>query len=180
MPRRIPGLFTLLATLLLPLTAAAVGEGERQLSIQFGPALFGANSASQGGAMALVDGHQGLTDSWAARVAMGLSVHPLGADPVRASTVSAGFTYALDIVRVIPFADLALAFQDLRGNAGGRGLGRRDLGFEVGLGGEYLLAPRWTLALVGHYRLLPVSLGGADAGGAPWLLSVGLRLGRIF
>jgi hypothetical protein len=163
------------ALLLLPLLAAAlsrpaaaVGEDERQLAGAAG----GGWLAGAGGPLFRVEGQYGLSDVLALHGAVGASWH--GGGDVLATAATAGVTYALDVLRVVPFFEGGLAFLDQRGVAPAR----TGLGLEAGLGGEYLLDRRWALALVGRLAYLPLRLAGR--GDAPTLLALALRLGRTF
>jgi hypothetical protein len=152
-------------------TAHAVGEDEKELAAMVGAArLAGAGVAD--GVLARLEGQFGLSDVLALHGAVGSSWHRLAGQAVRATSVTAGGTYAVDVLRVVPFAEAGICFLDQSG------VGRRHLGIEVGVGGEYLIDRRWAVALVGRAAYLPVRLSGA--GDAASLLGVGLRLGYLF
>jgi hypothetical protein len=159
--------------LALPAPSAAVGEDERQLAVTAGAGrLSPAAGEAAWGPVVRLEGQYGVTDSLALHAALGGSWH--GGGPVRTLGAVAGVTYAIDVLRVVPFFEGGLAFQ----GQGGGPPGRSDLGLEVGLGGEYLLDRSWALAVAGRVTYLPVHLSGS--GGTASLLSLGLRLGRTF
>lgn len=114
---------------------------------------------------------RGITDSWAARAEIAGSARSLAG--------AAGITLAIDVVRVIPFLDLGLAAAAQEGPTDGT---RGDLGLQGGAGVEYLLTRRWALAALARFHYLPIELGGSRPpdGATPWLLTAGLRLGRVF
>jgi len=160
-----------------PGRAHATGAGEKQVAAGLGFALAGDGDTARSGMQAGVEAAIGLTDTWAARGAVSLSWQPGHASdgPRELTTVDLGATYSLDVVRWVPFLDLGLSLADLRG---GRDSAQR-LGPQVGLGAEYLLSRRWTLAAFARFDYLAVRLAG-PGGSQPWLACAGLRLGWMF
>jgi hypothetical protein len=159
------------AALCLPGRAWAVGEDERQVAVTAGAALLDGGGA---GPAARIEGQFGTSDVLALHVALGASWHSQAGGTARATGVAVGVTYALDVLRVVPFFEGALTIVDRRG----AGATRLDAGAEAGIGGEYLLDRYWSLAVVARLAYLPLRLSGAA--GAPSLLSLALRLGRVF
>ena len=167
-----------------PTSAAAVGEEELQLSLGAGYGWLAAGGRRGGGVALFLEGHRGLSDTWAVRVGLGASWHPSPAGSagqsggsVRSIDAVAGLTYAYDVFRLVPLVDLAVAAVDIGGDVA---QSQRALGFEGGVGGEYLLSPRWVLGLLARAQYFPLQSSGAGDGQAPWALRLGLRLGRIF
>jgi hypothetical protein len=173
-PARSAALATLVL-LALPAPCFAVGEEERQVALTAGAGrLAGGGVEAAGGALARLEGAYGLTDTLALHAALGGSWHARSGGTVSTLGVVAGVTYALDVLRVVPFFEGGVAFL----GQGGPGPGRSDLGLEGGVGGEYLLDRYWALALVARAMVLPLRLSGS--GGTPSLLTLALRLGRTF
>jgi hypothetical protein len=171
---RVPGVLAVVSALALalPARARAVGEDERQLALLAGAARLDDGSA---GLLGRIEGQFGLSDVLALHLALGASWHSRTGGTARATGLAAGVTYALDVLRVVPFFEGGLAIVDQRG---GDRAARLDAGAEVGLGGEYLLDRRWAVALVGRFAYLPLPLSGS--GGAASFLTLALRLGRMF
>jgi hypothetical protein len=86
-----------------------------------------------------------------------------------------GATYSLDVVRWVPFVDLGFSLADLRGG----GASSQRMGPQVGLGAEYLLSRRWTLAALARFDFFALRLSGHGSA-YPWWACAGLRVGRVF
>jgi hypothetical protein len=135
-----------------------------------------------GGALG-VQAQYGFTDAWSGGARLALGLHPVTGDAerpsgrLRATTLAAGVTYTVDVLRVVPFAGMGIALQNL---AGAVRDARTDLGGEVSAGADYLLDRRWSLGLLLRYQILPLPIaGGRDVfGGTPAAFSLALRLGR--
>ena len=166
MTRPRPSLMLLATLAALPRPAGAVGEDEAQAAAS---ASWGWLETRGHGGVLRLEGQYGVTDGLALHATAGASWH--GATAARAVAVEAGVTYALDILRVVPFGEAGLCVL-------GVAAGARGMGLQVGLGGEYLIDRHWALALVVRYAYLPLRLGGGP--GRPSLLGAGLRLGYVF
>lgn len=175
-------------TLSVAFTAAdahAVGEDERQIALTAGYARVTTDGRRPAGLAAGLEGQYGLSDTWSARLGLALSLHPVDEDAlrpgglVRAVSVVAGVTYAVDVLRLIPFVDLGFGLLDVGGDVASY---RRDMGFELGVGAEYLLSPKWTLAALARYCYLPLQLRSVPPPfeQTPWRLLLALRLGWLF
>jgi len=180
MPGRLfQGLLTAnLVILCADLTSAhATGPGEKQVAASLGGVLVGDGDRARPGMQAGIEAAIGVTDAWAGRAGVSSSWQPSPAPggPRHVSALSLGMTYAIDVVRWVPFLDLGLSLADLRGN----GANSQRLGPQVGLGVEYLLSPRWTLAALARFDYFALRL--RESGGTrPWWASAGLRLARVF
>jgi hypothetical protein len=162
-----------LAALALPVRSFGVGAEERQVAMTGGAGRLAGGPGGWGG-LGRVEGQYGVSDTLALHLTLGVSWH--GTDPaVRAVAAVAGVTYAIDVLRVVPFFEGGVAFLAQEGAASAP---RADLGLEVGVGGEYLLDRYWALALVARVSYLPLRPSGLQ--GTPSLLSLGVRLGRTF
>jgi hypothetical protein len=162
-------ILSILASGLGPGRALAVGEEEWQLAVMAGYGRLFAGADQGGGALARLEGQRGLTDALAIHATLGPSQHARAGGALAAT---AGVTYAVDVLRVVPFFEGGLAFV--------AGAGRDAVGLELGAGGEYLIDRRWAVALVARYALLPLRLRGPSGGSPLGLLSVGVRVGRVF
>jgi hypothetical protein len=49
----------------------------------------------------------------------------------------------------------------------------------VGIGAEYLLSRRWTLAALARFDFFALRLAGSG-GAHPWWACAGFRIGRVF
>jgi hypothetical protein len=177
--RPILGLLTVNLVILCaaPRPAQAAGAGEKQASGALGFALAGADDHARPGMQAGVEAMMGFTDAWAGRAAVSGSWQPdsAGSSPRHVTAVSLGATYSLDVVRWVPFVDLGLSLADLRGG----GASSQRLGPQVGIGAEYLLSRRWTLAALVRFEFFALRLAGSG-GAHPWWACVGFRIGRVF
>jgi hypothetical protein len=126
---------------------------------------------------ASIDAAIGFTDTWAGRGAVSSSWQPqAGSDgPHYVTAISLGAVYSLDVVRWVPFLDLGFSLADLRGNR----TSSQRLGPQAGLGVEYQLSRRWTLAALARFDYFALRLAG-PGGTHPWWACAGLRLGRVF
>ena len=160
-----------------PFPARATGPGEKQIAASVGFALAGGDDSAQPGMQAGVEATMGFTDAWAGRAAVSSSWQPEPASggPGHVTALSLGATFSLDVVRWVPFADLGFSLADLRGD----GASSQRLGPQVGLGAEYLLSRRWTLAALARFDYLALRLRG-PAGSHPWWACASIRLGRVF
>jgi hypothetical protein len=170
----------LIATLAIFVAASspvhAAGAGEKQVAAALGGALTGGGDLNPG-MQAGVEAALGLTDTWAGRAAVSGSWQPSpGSDgPRHVTALTLGGTYSLDVLRWVPFLDLGFSLADLRGN----GASSQRLGPQVGLGVEYLLSRRWTLAALARFDYFALRLAG-PASGQPWWASAAIRVGRVF
>jgi hypothetical protein len=160
-----------------PSPARATGADEKQISASLGFVLAGGGDSARPGIQAGVEATMGLTDTWAGRAALSNSWQPEApsARPGHVTAVSLGATYSLDVVRWVPFVDLGFSLVDLRGD----GTSSQRLGPQVGLGVEYLLSRRWTLAALARFDTFALRLRGSGSP-HPWLACAALRIGRVF
>jgi hypothetical protein len=179
---------TQLASLGLALTMAGArtvraAEGEGLAAVSAGFATARADGRWAPGAGGCVAVQYGLDDSWSAGARLSGSWHPVDGAAgrpdglVRSLGGSAGVTYALDVLRVVPFLSAELAVQNLGGAVRDA---RTDLGVELGGGADYLLDRRWSVGVDLAYRVLPLPLAGerGSFGGTPQTFAATLRLAR--
>ena len=160
-----------------PCPARATGPGEKEIFASVGFALAGGDDKARPGMQAGVEGALGFTDAWAGRATVSSSwlPEPAPGSPGHVTAVSLGATFSLDVVRWVPFLDLGVSLADLRGD----GASSQRLGPQVGLGAEYLLSRRWTLAALARFDYFALRLRG-PGGTHPWSACASLRLGRVF
>jgi len=175
-PMSMPRALALAAPLsLLTAPALAVDQGDWQVGAGPAYALLVEHDNPTSGLGGRIEGRYGLRDDSAVWAAVASSWHPRAAENVRASSASAGFSLAFDVLRVIPLVEVGPAVAELRG-----GLTRgRFLGFEGAAGCEYLVDRRWSAAALARYQYLFVRLAGT-APLSPGVLTVGLRISRTF
>ena len=155
--------------------AHATGPGEKQVAASVGFALAGSDDSAHPGMQASVEAAIGFTDAWAGRGTVSSSWQAASGGPRHVTAISLGTVYSLDVVRWVPFLDLGFSLADLRGN----GASSQRLGPQVGLGVEYQLSRRWTLAALARFDYFAFRLAG-PGGTYPWWACAALRIGRVF
>ncbi len=157
--------------------AFATGEGETALTAGPGFAL-GFEDATRAGGSADARLLYGLTDSWSAR--LGLAGTWLASNGATSATrivaPSLGVTAAADVLNLVPFAEAAVVFGDVRRSDMAA---RQYLGGELGAGVEYLVTRRLTVTLLGRLDYFALRLAGPDVA-RPVALTLALHLGRVF
>lgn len=166
--------------------AAAADEDEWQISGRAGVSRVSADGRNPGGLRVQLDGLYGLSDAWALRVAGSASYHLLGADMMAglpAGAVStyglhAGVNYTLDVLRLLPFFEVAVGMFAVRGQVVDSSTA---LGMQVGVGAEYLLDPRLGVGAVAEYVYSPFDLlsGALRGTGPPQAFSLSARISWI-
>jgi len=157
--------------------AYAAGTGEKQVAASVGFALVGSDASARPGMQASVEAAIGFSDAWAGNVVASSSWQPESASggPRHLTAVSLGAVYSLDAVRWVPFLDLGFSLADLRGN----GASSQHLGPRAGLGVEYQLSRRWTLAALMRFDYFALRLAGPGST-HHWWACAALRIGRVF
>jgi hypothetical protein len=185
-----PGLcvLALLASLALPGAARAAGEKEWQLGARTGLDRVTVDGRSSWGFVAGVDVEYGLSDSWALRASVASSLHSLdreGAMDTRpagkliTSTGLAGLTYTIDILRLVPYADVQLGVARTDGAVVNPGFAFISA---TGIGADYYVTPLWTAGAYFQYLFDPFDLFSDpfNLGRSPYGFSAALRISRIF
>jgi outer membrane protein W len=167
--------------------AAAAGESEWQLSARLGAGTVSIDNRSPWGPVGAVDLEYGLSDAWAARASLGTATASVSADKktgapggeVLASSALAGITYTFDVLRLVPYGELALGAVRFGG-----AVTRPHITFaaELGVGGDYLVTRRWAVGLSFQYLFAPGDLlsNAMQLGGSPFAFSTTLRGSWIF
>lgn len=167
-------------------SSGAADEDEWQISGRAGVSRVSADGRNPGGLRVQIDGLYGLSDAWALRVAGSASYHLIGADMkagLPAGTAStyglhAGVNYTLDVLRLLPFFEVAVGVFAVRGQVVDPSTA---LGMQVGVGAEYLLDPRLGLGAVAEYVYSPFDLlsGALRGTGPPQAFSLSARISWI-
>jgi hypothetical protein len=166
-----------------PAEARAAGADEWQLLARAGYATVNAGGRRPGGGLMGLEGQYGLDDAFAARLSLESSWHPVSNEGaprseglVRASSLTGGITYALDVMRLVPVFELGVGLLDVGGEGVPR---RRDLGIALGIGADYLLSPTWSLGIGVRYQHFPIELGQLTPSldGAPAVFSIAISAG---
>jgi opacity protein-like surface antigen len=168
----------------LPRAAAAAGFEEWQAGVVAGVAAPSADGRRPVGPLLGLDAQYGVTDAWALRAAADLTLAPVSADAtgrpgglVRATRLTAGVTYAVDVLRVVPILEAGVAFLDVAGDVR---QSHQALGFQLGVGAEYFLSRRWAAAVVVRGSYLPLRLGGGGLDEEASVFALLARLSRIW
>ena len=180
----------LLALTILPPLLAALGgrpagatpEGEWEIGAGVGPAMVVVDDRLGAGLLLGLEGQRGLGDVTSLRLGLAGSGHSLDAEEgvasgrVRAAIASAALVFALDIFRVVPFAEVGIGASHLSGTVDRPGL---HLGLEGGLGLLFFLDPRWSLSTILRHQQGALRLTGDGSRlGGPGVGSLLLRLSR--
>jgi hypothetical protein len=181
---------TAMALLAITLTASparAAGEGEWQVSGRLGTGSLHIDNRSPIGALAAAEGEYGFSDGWAARLMLEQFAHPVEARAsdkapggwARATAVLVGTTYTFDVLRMVPYAQLAVGFVRFDGAVKSP---RSEMAGELGLGADYWLTKRWALGAVLQYLFAPVDLFEhlGELGQSPFAFSLAFRASRLF
>ena len=127
-----------------------------------GGGLLGADASRRGAWALWAEAQRGLTDAVAARLALhhGRVVSPSTSrtEPQAQGGLEAGLAYAIDVLRVVPSADLALGLDWVRGQS--RHGAQATLA--AGLGADYLVDRHLSVGLVLRGRQALFRLGGND------------------
>jgi hypothetical protein len=160
------------------LPAAAQGSGG-MVAGEAGGALVHGPEGFDPGATAGAEALHGLDDVWSARGGLAIAAARGNAQGWREDvTLELGASAALDVLRVIPFAQLgaAVTWGGIGDSAAVGGQGLRA-GLQGAIGADYLLDRAWSLGLVLRGRVLPVRVSGSSEDGGGGSLTANLRVG---
>jgi hypothetical protein len=166
----------------------AAGRDEWQLSLREGAGTVNVDGRQPWGDAAALDLEYGFLDAWAARASLEGSVHSVSASPqaglpggtIHTDAALLGVTYAVDILRLVPYFDLELGVAQIGG-----AVVRREphmLVSELGAGGDYFVTRRVTVGLSFQYLYRPLDLieDPRNFGNSPFIFSATARLSWIF
>jgi hypothetical protein len=180
------GLAALAAVTALARPAAAADEDEWRLSGRAGIASVQVDGRNPFGMTAGLGGEYGLSDAWSVHMTGNLSRHTVSANEeaglpggaVYTGKLLAGATYALDVLRLVPYFDVGLGLFSVSGAVK---TPRRIVGMQAGIGAEYLLGPRWAVGAVAEYIFSPFDLiaTALSGGGVPQAFALTARVSWV-
>jgi len=179
---------TLLAWAGLGQTAYGAGEKEWQIAGRTGAATVTTDGRTDWGFAAAVDVEYGLSDSWGLRGSIATSLHSVSKDNandmrpegrIETAAALAGLTYTIDILRLVPYADLQLGALQL----GGAVVTPRIVFVTaLGIGADYYVTRRFTTGAYFQYLFAPIDLisDPLNLGSSPYGFSMTVRLSKVF
>jgi hypothetical protein len=181
-------LVTLAALALTDPPALAAGEKEWQLAGRTGAGTVSSDGRTAWGFVAALDVEYGLTDSWALRGSLATSFQSVDHENAmdtrpagKIQTVAAlgGLTYTIDVLRLVPYADLQLGALRLDGAVV---TPRTVFVTALGIGADYYVTRRWTVGAYFQYLFAPIDLFSDpfNLGSSPYGFAATLRVSRIF
>jgi hypothetical protein len=168
--------------------AWGAGRDEWQLSLREGAGTVNVDGRTPWGDAAALDLEYGFLDAWAVRASLEGSVHSVSANPqtglpggtIHTDAALVGVTYAVDILRLVPYFDLELGVAQI----GGAVIAKQShmLVSELGAGGDYFITRRVTAGFSFQYLYKPLDLieNARNFGNSPFIFSVTARLSWIF
>ena len=170
--------------------ARGAGEGEWQLALRAGPGTVNVDDRKPWGLATALDLDYGLNDAWAVRATIASSIHPVDAmtsqdgtmrpgGSVRTAAALAGLTYTIDVLRLIPYANLELGVVRFGGAVT---KAQTVFAAELGIGADYFLSRRWTTGVSFQYLFAPADLisDPLNLGSSPFAFSATVRVSRLF
>jgi hypothetical protein len=168
--------------------ARAAGRDEWQISLREGVGTVNVDGRQPWGDAAALDLEYGFLDAWAARLSLEGSVHSVSADAqtglpggaIHTDAALVGLTYAVDILRLVPYLDWEFGVAQI-GGAVVHGEPHMFVS-ELGAGGDYFITRRITAGLSFQYLYRPLDLieNARNLGNAPFIFSATARLSWIF
>jgi hypothetical protein len=191
LPRRLLSRLCLAPLACLALAAGparAAGEKEWQTSLRFGAATVNADGRKPWGFAGALDVEYGLTDAWALRASVVTSIHPVGANSamdmrptgnVRTNAALAGLTYTIDVLRLVPYADLQTGAVEFAGAVTNPTV---HWAAGLGVGADYFWTRRWLTGVSFQYLFTPADLlsDPLNLGSSPFAFFFTLRGSRVF
>jgi hypothetical protein len=169
-------------------SARAAGEKEWQASLRLGAANVNVDGRKPWGFAGALDVEYGLTDAWALRASLATSIHPVSASGtmdmrptgnVRTNAAMAGVTYTIDVLRLVPYADLQTGVVQFAGAVTDPAL---HWAAELGVGADYFWTRRWLTGVSFQYLFTPADLlsDPLNLGSSPFAFFFTLRVSRVF
>jgi len=165
----------------------AAGANEWQLSLRAGIGVVNVGSDHPWGVAGGVDVEYGLTDAWALRGSLEGSTKSLSANKQagtaagseRSDAALVGITYTIDVLRLVPYADLLFGVAQISGPLAPP---VTMFAAELGLGGDYYLTRQLRAGLSFQYLYRPQDLleNPQQLGSSPFTFSVTARCGWVF
>ena len=168
--------------------ARAADEREWQLGVNIGAASVTADARSTWGFAAALNAEYGLTDAWALRADLGTSLHSVSSSgssdtrptgTLEAGTALAGVEYTIDVLRLLPYANLELGALQL---AGAVQTPRVLFVAALGIGADYFVTRQWKAGAHFQYLFAPFDLiaQAMSLGSSPYSFAVTVRVSRVF
>lgn len=170
-----------------PAGASAAGQDELQVSLRIGTGMVNVDGREPWGIATALDAAYGLSDAWALRLSLEGSLHSVSANAqsslpggaIRTDAIMAGAVYALDILRLVPYAELELGVAQI---AGAVREPQTMLATELGVGADYFATRQLLAGVSFQYLLRPQDLlsNPLNLGNSPFEFSATARLSWIF
>jgi hypothetical protein len=149
-----------LVALLVPLLVGSARADEKEflLAIQPQAAMLRIGDQNAWGGGGAIDLNYGITDALAVRVTGAATVHAVPmtmTDPggtLLAYHAGAGFTYTIDILRLVPYVDFDIGLLGTSRVVNGERQTENHLGMELGVGVDYLINRRYSVGIVARYH----------------------------
>jgi hypothetical protein len=174
-----------LAFLAAPVRAA--GANEWQLSLRAGIGVVNVGNNDPWGVAGGVDLEYGLTDAWALRGSLEGSTRSVSASKQAGTAAGAehadaalvGVTYTIDVLRLVPYANLLFGVAQIGGPLAAP---VTMFASELGLGGDYYLTRQMRAGLSFQYLYRPQDLfqNPEGLGNSPFTFSATARFGWVF
>ncbi|HMC95184.1 MAG TPA: hypothetical protein VKO16_10490, partial [Polyangia bacterium] len=155
--------------------------------VRAGVAMVNVDNRQPWGNATALDLEYGFLDAWAARVSLEGSLHSVSANAstgqpggsIHTEAALLGVTYAIDILRLVPYFDLELGVAQVGGAVL---VPRTMLASEFGAGGDYFVTRRVIAGLSFQYLYRPIDLisNPLNLGNSPFIFSATARLSWIF
>jgi hypothetical protein len=169
-------------------TARAAGENEWQLAGRLGAQTVSVDGRKPWGPTIGLELAYGLNDAWALHASLDASSHsvspenPYDGRPVgnvNRQAAMAGVTYTIDVLRLVPYADLDIGVVHI----GGAVLTPQTLlAMQFGIGADWFVNRLWTVGFAFRYLFEPADLLGdpLNLGTNPFAFGVTVRASRVF
>jgi hypothetical protein len=167
-----------------PARAAGVDELQTALRVGIGMLNVGNNPWAPVGAL---DVEYGLTDAWALRGSVEGLTHSVAEDKAsgipagteRLGAALVGIAYTVDILRLVPYADLEIGIAHI---AGPLAAPTTMFASELGIGGDYYVTRQLRAGLSFQYLYKPLDLisNPEQFGNSPFMFSATARVSWVF
>jgi hypothetical protein len=167
--------------------ARAVNQDEWQVALRAGAGAVNVDGRRPWGPTGALDLEYGILDSWALRLSLEGSFHsvdkqakpPLPGGTVDTESALAGICYTIDVLRLVPYADLEFGVSRFGGAVTAP---LTMFVSELGLGADYYLNRHWLAGASVQYLYRPQDLlsNPQGLGNSPFMFSVTARLAYGF
>jgi len=167
--------------------ARAVNQDEWQAALRAGAAVIHVDGRNPWGPTAALDLEYGILDAWALRLSLEGSYHSvdkqtkpaLPGGTVDTESALAGICYTIDVLRLVPYADLEFGVSRFGGAVTAP---LTMFVSQLGIGADYYLTHRWLAGASVQYLYRPQDLvsNPQGLGNSPFMFSVTARLSYGF